>query len=261
MEELSITSGIQFSSFIALNRYLNPQIFKDSKLLTLIIYIALRVKRSNDTILDSLDCLDLNTGEFIIGRISTVNNTDLTEQEYKTRIERLVTLKIIELVEITNKYSKYKWLENSFIDVNLERQSIQLINQQSSSDLTTNNNTNNANKKNSFNTNNTNLVNNNDVNEQYKRILNVYMKYKGIELKGYEVDREIKIVKDMLASERTTEEIINCIKWFKDHEADEEFPWVKFWNLGTVQKKLPEYLAGKFKSWIDEEFPEYEKPN
>ncbi len=250
------TRGISFPSFIAINRYMDKQILNDSKLLTLMIYIALRVKRSGKTESNNWSGINLNIGEFIIGRLTTVKETDLTETEYRSRIKKLQTLKIIDNLQPTNKYTKGNWLENSFIDINLEQSAIQQDNQQKSSELTTNNNINNANNPifsivNSLNKNNTfNTYNTND----YVTVITSYMQHKGIELKGNEIKNTFFVVKKIFESERTTQQIIQFMQWLKKHEGYEEYPWINSWTINTVQRKLPEFLANKLKirTWEDD---------
>jgi hypothetical protein len=78
----------------------------------------------------------------------------------------------------------------------------------------------------------------------YTNLLQEYMKYKGISLKGAEVNIVYKAISTMLRSERTPEQIVAFMKWLKENEHE---TWVKNWTMWTVQKKLPEFLAGKFK--------------
>lgn len=263
IENYRTAPGIQFSSFIAINRHLDPKIFTESKLLSLLIYIAMRVKRNNNDGTNSWEGIPLNVGEFVIGRISAVANTDLTEAEYRSRFLRLQTMTIIEIVKITNKYTIGKWLGNDFIDLNLEYDMRQQNDQQTSGQLTTNNNINNTNNLISL----INLffrkyISDNDVHTkgQYEYLIKEYMSCKGLELKGKEVTDCLFVIKEMLKSERTPDQIVDFMKWLKRYEKNEEQPWIRAWTIQTVQKKLPEYLAGKLKyihSWEDE-YPAYE---
>lgn len=249
-----ITRGIQFTSYIALNRYMDKRILKSSKLLSLLIYIALRVKRSNNKTSNIWDNVQLNIGEFIIGRLSTVKDTDLTESEYKTRIKQLQTLNIINILEVSNKFTKGKWLENSFIDLNLELPNIQPGNQPTSSGLATNNNVQDPNNLMPV---IDQLITDPSIKKSYVLVISEYMKYKGIKLIGYEVKDVFFIVKQMFESQRTPADIIRCMQWFKNHEDSEEFLWIKSWTIRTVQRKLPEFIAGKLNAPTTEELYPY----
>lgn len=111
MENIKINKNrITYPSFIVLNRQFDKAIFKDSKLLSLLIFIGLRVARNETDITYSLNNIRLAPGQFIIGRLSTVSETDLTEQEYRTRFEKLVNMKIIAKVKSTNKFTIGQWL-------------------------------------------------------------------------------------------------------------------------------------------------------
>jgi hypothetical protein len=257
-----LATGIGFSSFIALNRYIDRRILKDSKLLNLLIYISLRVKRSAETSSDVFLPISLKVGEFIIGRLSTVEHTDLSESEYKNRFIKLQGMGIIKVIKTTNKYTLGEWLENSFIDLNLEYEVDQQNNQQTSHQSTTNNNINKSNNLNS-------LINmfikryvtnkSTYTNEQYEHVLREYMRCKGIELKGKEVIDTLFVIKKMFDSVRTPEQIVNFMEWLKKFENDEDHIWIKTWTINTVQKKLPEHLSGKLKIQTTENaYPAYE---
>lgn len=252
MENLNITFGISFTSFIAVNRYIDTRILKDSKLLLLLIYIALRVKRSDKSTADPFQSVQLNVGEFIIGRLSTIENIDITESEYKRCLKRLQEKNIVQVVRTTNKFTLCKWNTNEFLDLNLEFSFSQQNNQQNSSGLTTNNNSKNLDYI--INSSKKNVLGN----EEYSTVLNAYMKYKGIELRGEEIKDTGFVIKKMFDSQRTSQQIIEFMKWLKEHENCEEYPWVRFWTITTVQKKLPEFIAGKLKtdSWKNE-YPQY----
>jgi hypothetical protein len=255
-----LSTGIGFSSFIALNRYIDRRILKDSKLLNLLIYISLRVKRSSGINSDVFLPVSLKVGEFIIGRLSTVEHTDLSESEYKNRFVKLQGMGIIEVIKTTNKYTLGKWLENSFIDLNLEYGIDQQNNQQSSDQSTTNNNTNNLNSCIDMFINRYLVNKSTNTHEQYEHVLREYMRCKGIELKGKEVIDTLFVIKKMFDSERTPEQIINFMEWLKEFEKSEEslWTWIKMWTINTVQKKLPEHLSGKLKIQTTEDvYPAY----
>ena len=81
----------------------------------------------------------------------------------------------------------------------------------------------------------------------YTRVIEAYNKYKGISLKGPEVAQGMRAIKTMFKADRTPEQIIGLMKWFSDHEDDEDKSWIRSWTIWTVQKKLPEFVAGKLK--------------
>lgn len=237
---------------------------KDPELFCLLIYIALRVKRSSKQELIGLDNINLKIGQVVMGRLRAKNDVGITESKYRTKLRKLIDLRIIESVRITSKYSIYRWLENSFVDVNLEIPTIQQNNQPITSGISTNNNINNANKYSSL----ISIINlvfpniSNQIRDSYLNILISYMKYKGMEIRGDEVKRVLFVIKKMFDSERTVEQIVGFMKWMRENEDNEELPWVKSWTMNTVQKKLPEFIAGKLKinSW-EEEYPNYRDLN
>lgn len=242
--DIEIDTGIKFKSFIVLNRYIDRSIFLDPKLLSLIIYVALRVKRSNN--ITEINAISLKIGEFIIGRLTTVKEVGLTDAEYRTRFRKLQELRIIEIVKTTNKFTIGRWLENTFIDVNLEYpifQNNQPTNQQITSQLTTNNNINNDTHK------HTSISN-----DEYRQVIDEYMKCKGIRLQGEEIKDTAYVIKKMFNSSRRPDEIIKFMTWLRSNENKEEYPWIKGWTINTVQKKIAEFVAGKLKvrTWEDE---------
>ena len=259
IEKMDITRGVQFTSYIAINRHLDRDILKDSELLCLLIYIALKVKRSNKQESIGLDNIKLEVGQVVMGRLRAKNDIGITDSKYRTKLQKLLDLKIIEPVKITNKYSIYKWLENSFIDVNLEIPNIQQVSQQTASGISTNNNINNTNKYSSL----ISIISfvfpkiSIQVRDSYLNILISYMKYKGVEIRGEEVKQVLFIIKKMLDSDRTEKQIIDFMKWMRENDDNEEVPWVRFWTINTVQSKLHEFIADKLdvNSWEDE-FPE-----
>lgn len=224
--------------FITLNRNLDRWIFKDSKLLSLLIYIALRVAREKTRIIHNLNILILESGQFVIGRPSTVENTDLTEAEFRSRFKKLKELRIIKVVKTTSQCTICQWLENDFIDLNIPPAIQPTDSQQADLKSATNNNLS------SFITSKL-LINDEYTVEEYISVLKAYMYYKEIELRGKETYSVLYTIKDMFEAKRKKEQIINFMKWLKQNEDDEHYLWVRSWTIGTVQKKLPEFLAGK----------------
>lgn len=229
---------INFPSYIALNRNIDKEIFKDSKLLSLLIYIALRVKRTDSS--NACFGINLKPREFIIGRITTAKETNLTENEYRTRVNKLESLKIIKLVKSTNKFTIFKWLDNRFIDLNIS------INQPTNNQQATT--TNNDNNILSFIS--SKLILNSNIKYKpitYIKLLNLYMELKGIKLMGEEKKCALYSIHNMLKSGRKPQNILAFMLWFNQNEDDKNYPWVKNWTIKTVERKLPEFLAGKLK--------------
>lgn len=116
------------------------------------------------------------------------------------------------------------------------------------------NNTNNSKPNNNTNniSNNTNI----DVKDKIKRypredyqvVIDGYQKYKGIKLSGPEISPVYKAIKLMFQAGHKVKAVLDFMKWLHDNESNEEMPWVKLWTIWTVQKKMPEFVAGKLKS-------------
>ena len=78
--------------------------------------------------------------------------------------------------------------------------------------------------------------------EDYSLVLQAYQRLKGIALQGEEFRPIERAIKSMFISRRSPEQIISCMEWFASLKED----WAKNWTIGTVQKKMPEFVAGKF---------------
>lgn len=79
--------------------------------------------------------------------------------------------------------------------------------------------------------------------EDYKKVVSAYENLKGIKPQGGEYLPIQQTIKTMFMSGRTPEQIISCMEWFADSEAE---IWEQ-WNIKTVKLKLPEFLSGKLK--------------
>lgn len=75
--------------------------------------------------------------------------------------------------------------------------------------------------------------------EDYNLLLKEYEELKGISLQGQEVKPVLQAIKSMFLSGRTTEQILACMQWCASE-------WPQKWTIGTVQRKIPEFVAGKF---------------
>ena len=83
--------------------------------------------------------------------------------------------------------------------------------------------------------------------EDYNLVLDAFKKYKGVGLFGPEIPQCLRAIKTMFRADRKTKEIIEFMKWLHDNENNEDVMWVRTWTIWTVQKKIPEFVAGKLK--------------
>lgn len=81
--------------------------------------------------------------------------------------------------------------------------------------------------------------------EDYNKVLIAYMKYKGVQLQGNEQNMCLRATKVMFRANRTVDQIVSFMKWLRDVEDAGGYEWTRLWTIWTVQKKLPEFLAGK----------------
>jgi len=72
--------------------------------------------------------------------------------------------------------------------------------------------------------------------DAYVRLIEEYQRLKGIELKGKEFLPVQQTIKSMFMSERTVDEIFECMQWLA--QGDEV--WKENWTIRTVALKLPE---------------------
>src|SRR5690606_32413720 len=79
--------------------------------------------------------------------------------------------------------------------------------------------------------------------DAYVRLIEEYQRLKGIELKGKEFLPVQQTIKSMFMSERTVDEIFECMQWLA--QGDEV--WKENWTIRTVALKLPELLGQKNK--------------
>lgn len=94
--------------------------------------------------------------------------------------------------------------------------------------------------------------------EDYILVLDAFKKYKKIGLLGPEVNRAKHAIKQMFLAQRSVKQIIDCIKFFSEHQKEDNFKWMQNWTLETVMKKMPEFVAGALKSSkIGDDIPDY----
>lgn len=81
---------------------------------------------------------------------------------------------------------------------------------------------------------------------QYNQVLNAYNRISGVARKGNEMQTAWRQTRAMFLAGRKPDEIIRCMEWMEEHKDEPQFKWLKFWTMGTVQKRLPDFLAGRF---------------
>lgn len=250
------TNKLRYTSFIALNRAVDKSIFQDSKLLSLMVFISLKVNRN---LRDAKDIED-DISKFKITRLEAIRVTDLTEAEFKTRIKRLESMKIIEKVETTNKYTIYSWLENDYIDLNIQKGQPENIQQVASNDYKNINNRDIYNNK----TNKSFILNSSNIDsyltenfyldpqkgitaQSYKNIINSFMKLKGVRITGDELMTPLKVTEKLFKSGRTESEILGFMNWLSSNRRSEEFTFANAWDMWTVFNKMANYMAGDYR--------------
>lgn len=254
------TNKLRYTSFIALNRSLDKDIFKDPELLTLAIYIALKVKR------DIKGHKSINVGEFRITRSEIVNNTGLTEGKYKTRLKRLQDIETIKILKTTNKYTLGIWLTNDLIDLNIKKDTQENIQQVASFEYKKENNSyryilNSSNirdhiEKNLF-------LDEHHSADDYIKIIRLFIQLKGITITGDELVTPLKVIEKLFRSKRTSDQIIEFMRWLSRNRKSEDYVFANTWNMWTVFNRMTNYLAGDYSnSWKDEiEIYNPEAPN
>lgn len=80
--------------------------------------------------------------------------------------------------------------------------------------------------------------------QDYILVLEEYQMCKGVGLQGTERMQALRAIKTMFKSNRKPKDIVAFMRWLKEHSNDPEHRWVRLWTIWTVQKKLPEFLAG-----------------
>ena len=90
----------------------------------------------------------------------------------------------------------------------------------------------------------------------YEKVLDAYEKYKGIKIAGPERTQASHAIRNAFLSGHKPKDLIDFMEWLSKNEDNPQLPWVKNWILNTVQKKMPEWKAGKLnkivESWEDE---------
>ena len=52
----------------------------------------------------------------------------------------------------------------------------------------------------------------------------------------------------MFLAQRSVKQIVDCMRFFSEHDRDEDYKWMQSWTIETVMKKIPEHIAGKLKA-------------
>jgi hypothetical protein len=117
---MNMSTQQSISPYIKFQRNTPEWLFHDSKLFTLIAYCAKRARRSKESIVLQGDgtVVELNVGEFIIGRHAVTRDTDLSVQQYRTRWKRMQKLGLISEVKVTNQYTVGKLESSDIFDIN-----------------------------------------------------------------------------------------------------------------------------------------------
>jgi len=98
--------------------------------------------------------------------------------------------------------------------------------------------------------------------ETYKEIADAYEKYKGVKLTGAEYGEINRAIKTMLYSGRTQQNIIDFMKfcaWVDqeitggNEQLEKSLGWLQNWTMLTIKRKMPEFLANKFRGMASEE--------
>ncbi len=80
--------------------------------------------------------------------------------------------------------------------------------------------------------------------ENYDLVISEYQNIKGISLQGDEYKPVQQAIKTMFMSDRTPHQIIDLMQWLENSTE----AWTNQWNIDTVKKKMPEFLAGKLEN-------------
>jgi len=92
------------------------------------------------------------------------------------------------------------------------------------------------------------------------RVIKAYEKLKGVQFNGREYLPIQQAIKTMFMSNRSADDIINCMRWFaeKAKSGEKEYIWTKNWTINTIKIKLPEFLSSKLEE-EEIEIPSYAK--
>jgi len=88
----------------------------------------------------------------------------------------------------------------------------------------------------------------------YQKVIDACAKLTKVERKGPELSKLKPPIRNMFLSGRTPEQIIRFMGWLRDHRNDPQFKWLRFWTMSTVERWLPDFLAGRLDSDDDDRY-------
>lgn len=97
--------------------------------------------------------------------------------------------------------------------------------------------------------------------DDYNKVIAFYEQLKEVKFQGREYKPIQQDIKTMFMSGRKPDEIIRCMKWFKEksENGEKKYEWVGSWTIKTIRLKIAEFLAGKLGEGEIEKIPEYAK--
>lgn len=104
--------------FVKMTRDLPEWIEQNPEAFHLLAYIARRARRVPGTITYRGETINLDYGEFIIGRITASEKLGLTERKYRTAYKILIKNKQISSIRATNRYTIGKLISSLIFDIN-----------------------------------------------------------------------------------------------------------------------------------------------
>lgn len=85
--------------------------------------------------------------------------------------------------------------------------------------------------------------------EDYDEIIERFQELKGMKLSGSEFKPIQQDIKTMFMNGREKGDIMDLMEWLEENDQ----AWSKNWNMGTVKKKIPEWVAGNLQEDDKEE--------
>lgn len=80
-------------------------------------------------------------------------------------------------------------------------------------------------------------------NEDYIIVLNNYKKYRGVGVPVNYIAGYKKIIKKMFIAGYKPKDIVDCMQFFEKYKKIEGNEWMNSWHLGTLEKKIPMFMA------------------
>ncbi len=107
-------------TFVKMTRDLPEWIEKHPEAFHLLAYIARRARRTPGVITSRGETIELDSGEFIIGRTSASEKLGFSERKYRTAFKVLEKNRQISTIRTTNRYTIGKLISGLIFDVNQE---------------------------------------------------------------------------------------------------------------------------------------------